>query len=64
MAANRIVGADAYIGPFSSTNLPQISVKTRHSARADVGIGPYRRIYDKSLKGGSKEPPQMELLTV
>ena len=35
------VGADAYIGPKGSTNLPEIFINPVHSAWADVGIGPY-----------------------
>ena len=41
---NLAVGADDSAGQKNVANSPQIPVKTVHSARADVGIGPYNQI--------------------
>ena len=38
------VGADVQSARREPTNSPQISVKTVHTARADVGIGPYNML--------------------
>ena len=53
---NRIVGADAHIGPAECTVFSEICGEFATSQRADVGIGPYISV---SERGPTESGPSM-----